>query len=190
MAQARTLGNEELLQLLDYVGTRAHAARNRAMLLLTHLAGLRVSEVAYLRWSDVTVEDGTVRNEVRLLADMTKNGVARTVYVSSKLRAELQAYADQARCINRNYPFFYSQKSFKTGFSANSLTQTFALMYAGAGMEGATSHTGRRTFLTKLANQNTPIHLLKTLAGHKSISTTATYLYSNPTLLKAAVELA
>lgn len=88
------------------------------------------------------------------------------------------------------YPFFYSQKSFKTGFSANSLTQTFALMYAGAGMEGATSHTGRRTFLTKLANQNTPIHLLKTLAGHKSISTTATYLYSNPTLLKAAVELA
>ena len=88
------------------------------------------------------------------------------------------------------YPFFYSQKSLKTGFSANSLTQTFALMYAGAGMEGATSHTGRRTFLTKLANQNTPIHLLKTLAEHKSISTTATYLYSNPTLLKAAVELA
>ena len=121
---------------------------------------------------------------------LTKNGVARTVYVSSKLRAELQAYADEARCINRNYPFFYSQKSLKTGFSANRLTQTFALMYAGAGMEGATSHTGRRTFLTKLANQNTPIHLLKTLAGHKSISTTATYLYSNPTLLKAAVELA
>ena len=190
MAQARTLSDAELQQVLDYVDTRAHTARNRAMLILTHLAGLRVSEVAYLRWSDATTDDGTVLDEIRLLADMTKNGVARTVYVSSKLKAELQAYADQARCINRNYPFFYSQKSFRSGFTANSLTQTFALMYAGAGIEGATSHSGRRTFLTKLANQNTPIHLLKTLAGHKSISTTATYLYSNPTLLKAAVELA
>jgi len=32
--------------------------------------------------------------------------------------------------------------------------------------------------------------LLRTLAGHRSISTTATYLYSSPTQLKAAVELA
>ena len=168
MAQARTLSNTELQQVLDYVNTRAHAARNRAMLILTHLAGLRVSEVAYLRWSDVTADDGTVRDEIRLLADMTKNGHARTVFVSSKLKAELQSYADQARCIERNFPFFYSQKSVRQGFSANSLTQTLSLLYSGAGLEGATSHSGRRTFLTKLANQNTPIHLLKTLAGHKS----------------------
>ena len=33
------------------------------------------------------------------------------------------------------------------------------------------------------------IHLLKTLAGHRSISTTAAYLYSSPSQLKAAVEL-
>lgn len=190
MAQARTLNSNQMQHVSDYVSTRSHAARNLAMLQLTHLAGLRVSEVAYLRWCDVTAEDGTVRDEIRLLADMTKNGVARTVYVSSRLKAELQAYADQARCANRNYPFFYSQKSLRAGFSANSLTQTFALMYLGAGIEGATSHSGRRTFLTNLANEGTAIHLLKTLAGHKNISTTATYLYSNPSLLKAAVELA
>ena len=39
-------------------------------------------------------------------------------------------------------------------------------------------------------NQGIAIHLLKTLAGHRSISTTAAYLYSSPNLLKAAVELA
>lgn len=190
MAQARTLEQEELQQVLDYVATRAHTARNRAMLLLTHLAGLRVSEVAYLRWCDVTMSDGTVKDEIRLLAEMTKGGQARTIFVSSKLKAELQAYADHARCINRSFPFFYSQKSFREGFSANSLTQTLALLYTGAGLEGATSHSGRRTFLTNLANKGTAIHLLKTLAGHRSITTTATYLYSNPSLLKAAVELA
>jgi integrase/recombinase XerD len=72
---------------------------------------------------------------------------------------------------------------------ANSLAQTFALLYKSAGIEGASSHSGRRTFLTSLANRGTAIHILKTLAGHRSISTTAAYLYSSPSQLKAAVEL-
>jgi integrase/recombinase XerD len=36
----------------------------------------------------------------------------------------------------------------------------------------------------------TAIHILKTLEGHRSIITIAAYLYSSPTQLKAAVELA
>jgi integrase/recombinase XerD len=68
--------------------------------------------------------------------------------------------------------------------------QTIALLYEGAGLEGASSHSGRRTFLTNHANKGTAIHILKTLAGHRSIQTTATYLYSSPSQLKAAVELA
>ena len=83
-----------------------------------------------------------------------------------------------------------AKKSVKAGFSANSLSQTFALLYEGAGLEGASSHSGRRTFLTNLANKGTAIHLLKTLAGHRSIQTTATYLYSSPSQLRAVVELA
>jgi len=39
-------------------------------------------------------------------------------------------------------------------------------------------------------NQGIAIYLLKTLAEHRSIQTTAAYLYSSPNLLKAAVELA
>ena len=70
----------------------------------------------------------------------------------------------------------------------NSLAQTFSLVYKSAGIEGASSHSGRRTFLTSLANRGTAIHILKTLAGHRSISTTAAYLYSSPSQLKAAVE--
>ena len=106
-----------------------------------------------------------------------------------RLREELSAYAAQARCVDRSYPFFASQKSIKSGFGANSLAQAFALLYEGAGVEGASSHSGRRTFLTNLANKGTAIHILKTLAGHRSISTTAAYLYSSPSQLKAAVEL-
>ena len=190
MAQAKTLSSAEIERVLAYVETRAHATRNRAMLLLTHLAGLRVGEVACLRWQDVTNKDGSVKDEIRLLPNMTKGRHARTVFVSSKLKAELQAYAEQTKCVERSYPFFATQKSIKQGFSANSLTQTLALLYRGAGLEGASSHSGRRTFLTNLANKGTAIHLLKTLAGHRSIQTTATYLYSSPSQLRAVVELA
>jgi integrase/recombinase XerD len=189
MAQAKTLTPAEIERLLAHINTRKYAARNRSMMLLTHWAGLRIGEVACLRWSDVTNSEGLVKDEIRLLPDMTKGRHARTVFVSAKLKEELQAYAEQAKCVDRSYPFFASQKSVKVGFSANSLSQTFALLYEGAGIEGASSHSGRRTFLTNLANKGTAIHLLKTLAGHRSIQTTATYLYSSPSQLRAVVEL-
>ena len=189
MAQAKTLSTAEIEQLLTHITTRKYAARNRSMMLLTHWAGLRIGEVACLRWSDVTTTDGLVKDEIRLLPDMTKGRHARTVFVSIRLREELAAYAAEAKCVDRSYPFFASQKSVKSGFNANSLAQTFALLYEGAGLEGASSHSGRRTFLTSLANKGTAIHILKTLAGHRSISTTAAYLYSSPAQLRAAVEL-
>jgi integrase/recombinase XerD len=148
-----------------------------------------VGEVAVLRWSDVTNTDGAIKDEIRLLPDMTNGRHARTVFINAKLKAVLQAYADQAKCVDRSYPFVASQKSVKSGFSANSLAQTFALLYRAAGVEGASSQSGSRSFLTRLANQGTAIHLLKVLAGHRSISTTVTYLYANPTQLRALVEL-
>jgi hypothetical protein len=47
------------------------------MMLLTHLAGLRIGEVACLRWSDVTTTDDEIKDEIRLLPDMTKGRHAR-----------------------------------------------------------------------------------------------------------------
>ncbi len=191
MAQARALNAAEMEQVLTHVNASRHAHRNRCFILLTHLAGMRVGEVASLRWVDMLTADGHIKEEIRLLPEMTKGKHARTVFISIRLREELQRYADiYRRSAPLDCPLFYSQKDARKGFTANSLTQTVAKLYRGAGLDGATSHSGRRSFLTNLANKGTAIHLLRTLAGHRSISTTATYLYSSPTQLKAAVELA
>ncbi len=191
MAQARALNTAEMEQVLAHVNAGRHAHRNRCFILLTHLAGMRVGEVASLRWVDVLTADGHIKEEIRLLPEMTKGKHARTVFISTRLREDLQRYADiYRRSAPLECPLFYSQKDARKGFTANSLTQTVAKLYRGAGLDGATSHSGRRSFLTNLANKGTAIHLLRTLAGHRSISTTATYLYSSPTQLKAAVELA
>ena len=54
MSQAITLCGAEIDQLLGHLPTIKQEARNRAMVLLTHWAGMRAGEVACLRWSDVT----------------------------------------------------------------------------------------------------------------------------------------
>ena len=46
--QAKTLTAREIRRVLDYVATRKHAERNRAMLLTMYYAGLRVKECAAL----------------------------------------------------------------------------------------------------------------------------------------------
>ena len=95
------------------------------MLLLTHWAGLRVGEVACLRWSDVIKSDGAIKDEIRLLPDMTKGRHARTVFVNEKLQQILKQYADQAECIDRSYPFFASQKSSTTKSTKTRISHYF-----------------------------------------------------------------
>ena len=53
MSQARVLTERELRKVLAYCSSQPHAERNRAMLLCTHLAGMRVGEVSALRICDV-----------------------------------------------------------------------------------------------------------------------------------------
>lgn len=187
MSQARVLNPQELRRVLDHVATRRHSARNRAMLLLTHYAGMRVAEVAALRINDVLNGDSIIKGEVRLLPDQTKGKHARTVYLNERMQKELAQYIKSIKIRDASKPLFYTQK--QAGFSANSLAQYFFYLYRNVGLDGASSHSGRRSFLTGLANKGTAIHILKSLAGHRNISTTATYLYSSPDQLKAAVEL-
>ena len=157
------------------------------MLLLTHYAGMRVGEVAALRIQDVLNGDRSIKAEVRLSPNQTKGKHPRTVYLNERMQKELASYVRVISLNDPSKPLFYTQK--KEGFSANSLTQYFFYLYRNVGLEGASSHSGRRSFLTGLANKGTAIHILKSLAGHRNISTTATYLYSSPEQLKAAVEL-
>jgi len=187
MSQARVLNPQELRRVLDHVATRRHSARNRTMLLLTHFAGMRVGEVAALRINDVLNGDSTIKDEVRLMPDQTKGKHARTVYLNERMQKELANYIRYLRIKDATKPLFYTQK--QSGFSANSLAQYFFYLYRNVGLDGASSHSGRRSFLTGLANKGTAIHILKSLAGHRNISTTARYLYSNPSQLRAAVEL-
>lgn len=188
--QAKTLNTTELRKVLDHVATRKHAIRNRALVMTTFLSGMRVGEVASLRYKDVVDIDGAVRNEIRLTAEQTKGNEARVVFVNEKLRKELAHYLRIYKATDVNSKLFYSQKRTSDGFTANTLTQFFHFLYRRAGLDGASSHSGRRTFITNLASKGVGVRVLMSLSGHKNISTTQAYIDVNDDMKRKAVELA
>lgn len=187
MAQAKTLTQAEIDQVLRYVSGTRYRQRNRAMVLTSVWSGMRVGEIAALRVDDVLNEDGTIKSEVRLSAQQTKGNYGRVVFINDKLRAELAAYLKGLGSRRMDRPLFYTEKS--VGFSANTLTQWFHWTYKKAGIGGASSHSGRRTFITTLANKGIGVRVLASLAGHRSIAVTQAYIDVNDEMKRAAVEL-
>ena len=187
--QAKTLNTEELRRVLDYTATRKHSTRNRALVLMSFYSGCRVGELSSLTYADVVDDEGKVRDEIRLKAENTKTKEARVVFVNSKLKKELQQYASTYKPANTELKFFYSQKRNSNGYNANTLTQFFHYLYKRAGVFGASSHSGRRTFITNLANKGVSVRLLASLAGHRNISTTQAYIDVNDDMKRRAVEL-
>ena len=82
--QAKTLTQQEFRRVLDYIATRKHSARNRAMLHLMYCAGTRVGETSALRIEDAVDCEGNVKREILLKSDITKGNVA---YSSDRDRA-------------------------------------------------------------------------------------------------------
>ena len=186
MAQAKTLTKNEIDQVLAYLEKRKYSERNRAMFFMSLWAACRVGEIAALKMGDVVNPDGSIKGEVRLSASQTKGGQPRTVFLPKKLQEELEKYLVTRFIRNPEVPFFHTAN--RLGFTANTLTQHFFWMYRNAGIE-ASSHSGRRTFITKLANSGVNVRLLAALAGHQHISVTQRYIDVNDTQLANAVEL-
>lgn len=185
--QARTINERELQRLLDFVSKTKSQKRNRAIILLTHLAGMRIGEVAALRVADVLASDGTVRKEVTLSAMQTKGSRSRTVLLNQRMQAELAVYLQTVRVRDQKQPLFATQRS--AGFTANSLTQVVNGIYKKAGLDGCSSHSGRRGFLTNLAEKGVSVRVMMALAGHQNMSTTQRYIDLRPGVLRNAVEL-
>jgi integrase/recombinase XerD len=189
MSAAKSLTALELEQVLAYIDTKPNAQRNRAMLLMTVLAGLRVSEVAGLMLNDVVDDGSHIRTEVFLAAHRVKHNHARTIYISTRLQHELDLYIRSRTWISRDIPFFATNRGQRSAFSANTLTQHFFWLYKRSGVVNASSHSGRKTFLTSLSSKGISVFVLASLAGHKSISTTQRYITVNDDLKRRAVEL-
>ena len=187
MTGARALTDKEIRLVLAQCNTRRHSARDRTLVQFSVLAGLRACELAALTVGDVYDEQGAARNSALLQVGQTKGHSARRVYINTELQRALKAYRPHMADTAHSAPLFATR--FGTAFSANTMSQLFLDIYHSCGLHGCSSHSGRKTFITRLADKGVAVHLLAALAGHKHISTTQRYITVNEALLTRAVEL-
>lgn len=187
MPQAKTLKQEELDHVLECVKWNKYPARDRMMILISFWSGMRVGEIASLKIGDVKGSDGNIKTEVRLTPEQTKGSRHRKVLLGEKLREEFALYIKGLNNPNLESPLIPSQKS-NQFFNPNALVQKFKNIYDRAGVYGASSHSGRRTFITILANKGTSVRVLQALAGHRHIGTTQMYIDVNEELMREAIE--
>ena len=198
MSQAKVLTEKEIKKVIKVIESKRHASRNRCMFMMTHMSGARISEVASLRICDVLASDGSIKSEIYLSSQQTKGSKGRTLYLSDKLRDEINLYLKTRFKLKDLLPvtmtdtvraLFTNQKDCQRGFSASTACQMFHYWYKEAKIEGASSHSGRRGFITNLANKGVHVRILQELAGHSSIAVTQKYIDVNQDKLRIAVEM-
>lgn len=187
--QAKLLTELERKRLAAVIDSKRHAVRNHTLVALSFYAGLRACEMAELLVNDVYDETGAVLDTIYLQASQTKGTEGNTVLVNKRLRQVLVRYAATypKHVAHPTRKLVYSAK--RNGFNAQTIVNLFQNLYKAAGITGASSHSGRRQFITALADKGINARVVQALARHKHLNTTQRYIDVNESKLRAAVEL-
>jgi integrase/recombinase XerD len=190
--KAPVITESQFRQVVATARTHDQANRNVALLYFSTALGLRAKEMSQLLVRDVLNVDGKIKDEVLLTRAATKGRKQRLVYLTNKdVRKSLAAYVEDRRreeavALHPLSPLFKSRKG--GGFSPNTMQMLFKRMYRWAGLDHASSHSGRRTFATSLIERGVDIKAVSSLMGHASVAMTARYVQDNPIRLRRICE--
>jgi integrase/recombinase XerC len=179
------LRRAELQRLLNYVSHSRHPERDRVMVLLSFKAGLRAKEIAQLTWSMVTDTTGELADAISLHNKASKGRAGgRTIPLHQGLADALVALKTaRGKEVRPDRPVIYSERA--RGYSPNAVAIWFHTRYREIGLEGASSHSGRRTFITAIAKKITEaggsLRDVQEMAGHSSLSMTQRYIQCGET---------
>lgn len=165
----RILEESEVARLID----AAPEGRDRVLLKLLYVSGIRVSELRGLKWCDALA-----RQEGGQITVFGKGGKTRTVLLKPKVWQQLLSIKGDAKAVD---PVFRSRK----GGDALDVSQVRRIVYAAAkkaGLEQKVSpHWMRHAHASHALDRSAPIHLVQATLGHASVSTTGRYLHARPT---------
>lgn len=184
--QAKTLTEMQVKLVLKHLETTQDPLRNQAMFLLSVDAALRAKEVASIKWSMVTDSSGDITDAIRLEDNASKGKSGGLVYLSKRLRAALLILADET---GKTGTIIKSRSGHP--MSAQVVTNWFFNLYKQMGMEGCSSHSGRRTAITKWARAITAaggsMRDVQSLARHSSLQMTQRYIEVSEDAMKKVV---
>ncbi len=149
--------------------------RDVAIILTLYHSGLRVSELCNLDIGNINM----VRREMRVTG---KGNRERIVPTTRKCIEAIQAYFDFDRQSDTDAVFV---KSNGQRITRRAVSDMLSSLSRRAGVGHTTAHTLRRTCATSLMNRGVDLNLVKSLLGHKHLSTTQTYLTVSSSRLKS-----
>jgi integrase len=161
------LGAADVRLLLRHVIGHRQSCRNQTMILLSFKAGLRACEIAGLEWPMLLSATGR----------LGENGTARRVPLHPDLAASLRRlHAMYGK--PRGGPVIRSERG--SHMTARSVVNWFSSAYTELGFTGCSSHSGRRTFITRsarlLARSGGSLRDIQELVGHRDLGTTQRYI--------------
>jgi integrase len=172
---AKILSDDNLEDLLLFAETGRHPLRNKVIVLLSAKAGLRAGEIARLTWAMVTDPAGGIGAVLELPDRAAKNRSGRIIPLHEDLRRALAAWRSAAQSAGS---VICSERGGPT--TPQSIVVWFANAYRLIGLDGCSSHSGRRTFITRAAllahHAGGSLRDVQLLAGHRSIQTTQRYI--------------
>lgn len=152
-------------------------AKYRMMLALCYGCGLRVSELATLRVSDIDSERHLLRIE------LGKGAKDRLVPLPNSLMASLRGYWRRYR---PNESLFYGKQPMDA-FAVSTIQKAFTRSKRCANIHKIGGiHSLRHAFATHQLEAGMPVHRLQHLLGHKSISSTLRYVHWVPDYREAS----
>jgi len=158
------LDGSEIKQLLAVTTNLKH----RALLMTTYSAGLRVSETAHLKVSDIDSK----RMQLRIAQGKGKKD--RYALLSSVTLNLLRDYWRQYRPTIWLFPGRLPERPIST----RAIQKTFEKARRKAGIQKpATVHTLRHSFATHLLEAGTDIYRVQKLMGHTTPKTTTIYIH-------------
>jgi integrase/recombinase XerD len=143
----------------------------------------------------VTDAEGNLGYALHLRDEASKGRSGRVIPLNKELRAankELRAALQKLHDEHHTSPHVITtERSQRT--SASAIVNLFASWYRAAGLQGCSSHSGRRTFITNAARTISTVggslRDVQMLAGHTALSTTQRYIEADAEAQKRVVQL-
>lgn len=186
--QAKLITPAQLRAALKRVRARRYPARDQVMLLLSHRAGMRVSEVVGVQWSMLLDSSGALAEHIALENNICKKGSGRSIPIHPDLRSALLRLRRET---GSDGHVIKSERGER--MRATSAVNWFRALYADLGLQQCSSHSGRRSFLTfcarALARTGGSLRDVQLLAGHRDLATTQKYIEGDARAQRKLVSL-
>ena len=188
--QAKILTRQQVVAALRRARHGRYPRRDRVMILLSVRAGLRAGEIAKLTWPMVLDADRRIADRIELHDSAAKKGSGRTIPLRRDLHRALQQLR---RYTGAEGAVIHSERGGSRGMRPGSVVNWFRGLYRDLGLDGCSSHSGRRTFITNAARlvfkAGGSLRDVQQLAGHRSIEQTQAYIDGSARAKRRLIEL-